>query len=114
VGSTSVLSKQDGNNDSPAQSIRIFSGVFGSLGKAAKLDIAATLQKLCGGDAQSCQVFCSETSFGRCALGRRPICRVTYRCGAAMTRSVEAAREEPIVMRCPGEAQVLTPPAYRR
>jgi hypothetical protein len=114
VGSTPILSQQVGNDDSAAQSIRIVTGVFGSLGKAAKLDIANTLQQLCGGDAQSCQVFCSETSFGRYTLGRHPICRVTYRCGTALVRSVEAAREEPIIMRCPIEAQALIPPAYRR
>ena len=81
--------------------IRIITGSFGTLGSARKLDIAAPLQSLCGQEAQSCRVFCSETSFGRYNLGRRPICRVTYRCGATLVRSVEAMREEPLLMKCP-------------
>lgn len=80
--------------------IQIVTGTFGSLGRNRKLDITARTQELCGSGARSCQIFCSETSYGRYALGRTPICRVTYRCGAGSVRSVEAAREEPILMRC--------------
>jgi hypothetical protein len=83
------------------QGIAIVTGSFGALGRARKLDIVAALTALCGRDAPSCQVFCSETSFGRYSLGRKPICRVTYRCGDGSVRSIEAAREEPIMMRCP-------------
>jgi len=92
--------------------IQIATGSFGTLGDKRKLDIVARLQELCGTGAQSCHVFCSETSFGRYSLGRDPICRVTYRCGAEFVRSVEALREEPILMRCPErrEDQPLIPP----
>src|SRR5882757_4968254 len=73
--------------------IRIATGSFGTLGSRHTLDIVARLQSLCGPDAQSCRVFCSETSFGRYNLGRMPICRVTYRRGPSLVRSVEAMRE---------------------
>jgi hypothetical protein len=89
--------------------IRIVTGSFGTLGTRRTLDIAAQLQTLCGPDAQSCRVFCSETSFGRYDLGRRPICRVTYRCGPSLVRSVEAMREEPLLMKCPDP--IAEPPA---
>lgn len=80
--------------------INILTAEFGTLGKARKLDIVAPLRTLCGTGGETCSVFCSETSFGRYSLGHRPICRVTYRCPDETTRSVEAAREEPILLNC--------------
>ena len=91
--------------------IQIVTGVFGKLGRERKLDITVRLQQLCGAASKSCNVFCSETSFGRYSLGKHPICRVTYRCGAGFVRSVEAAREEPILMRCPEPVDVPPYPA---
>lgn len=86
---------------SPSDGIVIVSGSFGTLGRDRKLDISAKLAEFCGADARSCQIFCSETSFGRYDLGKKPLCRVTYRCGAEYVRSVEAMREEPLLLRCP-------------
>ena len=102
------------------QGLIVLTGEFGTLGVKRKLDIVQRLQQLCGPGSASCSVFCSETSFGRYRLGPRPICRVIYRCPDASTRSVEAAREEPILLRCdepetePAEAnaQGLSPPPY--
>ncbi len=92
--------------------IRIITGSFGTLGNRRTLDIVARLQSLCGLEAQSCRVFCSETSFGRYDLGRRPICRVTYRCGPSLVRSVEAMQEEPLLMKCPDpNAEPATAPS---
>jgi hypothetical protein len=85
--------------DSPH--IQIVAGMYGRPGARHVLDIAERLQDLCGSGAERCSVFCSDSSFGRYALGRKPICRVTYRCGADYVRSVEAWREEPILLRCP-------------
>ena len=104
----------------PLSGLTILSGQFGTLGAKRKLDIAQRLQQLCGTGGASCSVFCSETSFGRYRLGSRPICRVIYRCPDATTRSVEAASEEPILLRCeeaqPEAAeqptQELKPPPY--
>jgi hypothetical protein len=96
-----------------SEGIQVISGSFGTLGSARKLDIVAPLQSLCGHEAQSCRVFCSETSFGRYNLGRKPICRVTYRCGPSLVRSVEAAREEPLLIKCPdpvAEPPMVSPP----
>lgn len=106
-----------------ASGIHIVAGEFGTLGAKRKLDIVARLQTLCGTDGDSCSVFCSETSFGRYWLGYRPICRVIYRCPDATTKSVEAAREEPIILSCRDpneelslqvapEIEQLQPPAY--
>ena len=97
--------------ETSSDGIQIVAGVFGKLGRERKLDITVRLQQLCGTASKSCHVFCSETSFGRYHLGSRPICRVTYRCGAGFVRSVEAAREEPILMRCPEPVEVPPYPA---
>lgn len=83
--------------------IAIISGEFGTLGTKAKLDISQRLQQICGLGGDRCEAFCSETSFGLYDLGRKPICRVTYRCPDGATRAVEAAREEPIVLVCRNE-----------
>jgi hypothetical protein len=93
--------------------LEILSATFGTLGRSRKLDIAARLQQLCTDEAQSCQIFCSETSFGRYRIGSQAICRVAYRCESdGGVRSVEAAREEPILMSCPkrDDAMLLPPP----
>lgn len=89
---------------SEARGLEIISASFGALGRDKTLDIAAKLRSLCGPDTQSCQIFCSETTFGRYSLGRRPICRVTYRCSPQVVRSLEAPREEPILLQCPAIA----------
>ena len=81
--------------------IEIVAGMYGKPGRLHVLDITEKLQDLCGAGAERCSVFCSDSSFGRYNLGRKPICRVTYRCGADYVHSVEAGREEPILMRCP-------------
>ncbi len=87
--------------DSAGGGITILSGNFGKLGSRHQLDMTARLQQLCGDEGSHCDVFCSETSFGRYKLSRKAICRVVYRCPDGSTRSAEAAREEPILMRCP-------------
>ena len=74
--------------------------MYGMPGTKHVMDITARLNELCGSGARSCSIFCSDTSFGHYNVGARPICRVTYRCGAEYVRSVEAAREEPILMQC--------------
>ncbi len=88
----------------PVDGLVILAGEFGTLGAKRKLDIVARLQHYCGTGADSCNVFCSETSFGLYRVGRKAICRVIYRCPDASTRSVEAAREEPILISCRREA----------
>lgn len=86
-----------------SQGVKVLSAEFGTLGRSVKQDIASKLQELCGSGGASCAVFCSETTFGLYALGHRPLCRVTYRCPDRSTRSVEAAREELILLRCGSE-----------
>ena len=99
--------------------VMVIKGDFGALGRARKLDITKSMQEYCNGSGESCSVFCSETSFGQWRLGRRPICRVIYRCPDGNTRSAEAAREELIMLRCdsdPGEApplDTIEPPRYQ-
>lgn len=94
--------------------IVVISGEFGSLGSKRKLDIAVRLRQLCGMAGDRCDVFCSETSFGLYRLGRRPICRVTYRCVDGTVKAIEAAREEPIMLRCDEDidAEPEGPPPY--
>jgi len=92
----------------PGGGVVVLEGRFGTLGSRSFLDITARLRELCANGSERCDVFCSETSFGRYALGRRPICRVLYRCPDLSTRSAEAAREEIIFIRC-GEASSDSP-----
>ena len=106
AGFACLLAMQDASADDLAGSnaatpISIVTGMYGMPGAKHVLDITARLQALCGSGAERCSVFCSDSSFGRYNIGRKPICRVTYRCGAGDVRSVEAWREEPILMRCP-------------
>ena len=89
----------------PAAPIEVLSGTFGKLGKTRKLDIVAKLREVCTGADERCEVFCSETSFGRWRVGTKPICRVAYRCPDGTVRSTEAAKEELILLRCPYEVQ---------
>ncbi len=103
--SSSISQPATASRYSAEKSIEIVYASFGSLKRTRKLDIAPHLKSFCGADAKSCSVFCSETSFGRYQLGKRPICRVIYRCGPGEVRTVEAEREEPILMRCPEEAE---------
>lgn len=84
--------------------ITIISAIYGDPAKRRVVDISLRSQELCGRRALSCQIFCSDTSFGRSRVGRRAVCRVTYRCGASAVRSVEAAREELVLMRCADDA----------
>ncbi len=85
----------------PIAPIDVLAGTFGKLGKTRKLDIAERLRTICAGADQRCDVFCSETSFGRYRVGTHPICRVAYRCPDGTVRAAEAAKEELILMRCP-------------
>lgn len=91
--------------------IQIVAAMYGKPGAKHVLDIAEKLQDLCGPGAERCSVFCSDSTFGRYNLGRKPICRVTYRCGADFVRSIEAWREEPILLRCPERREEVAPPA---
>jgi len=85
--------------------IVVLSGNFGRIGGKHRLDIVTPLQSLCAGTTNRCDVYCSETSFGRVALGRKPVCRVTWRCPDGDVRSTEAAKEEPILIRCSSSAR---------
>lgn len=78
----------------------VLEGRFGTLGALRYLDITERLRQLCTSGSERCDIFCSESSFGRYALGKQPICRVLYRCPDRSTRSAEAAREEMIFLRC--------------
>lgn len=91
--------------------IEIVTGMYGMPGAKHVLDITGRLQDICGPDAEHCDVFCSDSSFGRYNIGDKPICRVTYRCGANEVRSVEAWREEPILMRCPERSEEAATPS---
>ncbi len=80
--------------------ITVLSGSFGTLNSAHSLDVADALRALCAGADEQCDVPCSETTFGRYQLGKRPICRVIWRCPDGNVHSGEAAREDTILMRC--------------
>lgn len=83
-----------------AEQITIVAGTFGRTGHGPLFDIAPPLRELCGNAKERCDVFCSETSFGHYAIGRHPVCRVAFRCPDGSLRSVEAAKEELIMIRC--------------
>jgi hypothetical protein len=91
--------------------IVVLSGSFGTPNSAHLLDVAEALRALCAGAYEQCDVPCSETTFGRYQLGKRPICRVIWRCPDGNVRSGEAAREEIILMRCLRAASQRMEPA---
>ena len=84
-----------------SRGIVVLSGVFGQPGARGPIDIAARLQDLCGGTGASCDIWCAQSTFGGRDPGRHGLCRVIYRCPDGATRSTEAGRDEPILMRCP-------------
>lgn len=100
--------------------IVVLSGSFGTLNSARSLDVSAALRELCAGAGEQCDVPCSETTFGRYQLGKRPICRVIWRCPDGNVHSGEAPREDMILMRCArsgyrridAPVDELTPPRY--
>jgi len=84
-----------------ATGIVVLSASYGKPDSARRIDIAAQLQGLCGTTGTSCDIWCSPSTFGGRNPGRHALCRAIYRCPDGATRSTEAAREEPILMRCP-------------
>jgi hypothetical protein len=81
--------------------LTIVSGQFGRPGGAHWIDISARLQGLCGTQGTSCDIWCARETFGGGKADRHAVCRTIYRCPDGSTRSSEAGREEPILMRCP-------------
>jgi|GEM_PF-3992782 len=84
-----------------ASGIYVLSGSYAKPGSGRRIDIAARLQDLCGRQGTSCDIWCAQSTFGGRDPGRHALCRVIYRCPDGSTRSTEAGREEPILMRCP-------------
>ena len=83
-----------------AEQITIVAGTFGRTGHGPLFDIAPPLRQLCGNASERCDVFCSGTSFGHYMLSRKAVCRVAFRCPDGSLRSVEAAKEELLMIRC--------------
>ena len=96
-----IAAEPQASQSDVSSGIAVISGFFGKVKSDRTLDITARAQQLCGTDTQSCQLFCSETSFGGSRLGHKAMCRITWRCDGEV-RSIEAVREEPMTMRCPG------------
>ncbi len=82
------------------EGIYILSGIYGRGGHIQNVDVTRRLQELCGTGGSSCGIWCAQSSFGGRDYGRHTQCRVIYRCPDATTRSAEASRDEPILMRC--------------
>ncbi len=100
AGATPVQAAADVVEAVDESAIVILSGSFGTVDSARSLDVATALRSICAGADEQCDVPCSETTFGRYQLGKRPICRVIWRCPDGNVHSGEAAREETILMRC--------------
>jgi hypothetical protein len=107
--------------EASAQPLVILGGSFGRPDNIQGLDIAPRLRQLCADAEERCDVYCSPTSFGHRApgwrpLARGPVCRATWRCADGNVRSIEAAREEAILIRCTRPARIepvvdeLSPP----
>lgn len=89
--------------DAP-DTISILSANVGKLHSPRRLDVSLRLQDLCGSHGSSCDIWCAQSTFGGRGLSKNAVCRVIYRCADGTTRSVEAARDEPILMRCPARS----------
>ena len=96
----------------PSADTAIFplTATFGTPGRRT-LDVRERVALLCGGSAQSCQIFCAQTTFGGRHQDRYALCRVTYRCGATLVRIAEAARDEPLSLRCEPPRPMSVPAA---
>jgi len=62
VKPTPILPPPVSTQPNGSAGIQIILGSFGTLGKSSRLDISAWAQNYCGPSAQSCKLFCSETS----------------------------------------------------
>ncbi|NKJ02983.1 hypothetical protein [Novosphingobium sp. SG707] len=87
-------------NAAPFTGIYVLTASSGKIGGHQHFDITSRLQDLCGNQGNTCDIWCSQTTFGGRELGRHSVCRAIYRCPDGATRSTEAGREEPILMRC--------------
>jgi hypothetical protein len=93
----------------PAQApapIQVVSALYGAPNAARPVNFTARLRETCGEYASDCQAFCSNAFVGRgerahlLPFGPRPICRVTYRCGAQATLVTDAERNDYMVLSC--------------
>jgi hypothetical protein len=88
------------------RSIQIVTAFYGEPDAARPVNFAARLQQTCGDQAADCQVFCDNSLVGhadnglRLPFGQRPICRVTYRCGAEATLATDSQKNDYILLSC--------------
>jgi len=85
--------------------IVVLSAEFGPAKSARPIDFTDKLAETCGASANYCQSFCSRAAVGRqprvpLFLAPRSICRVTYRCGALLTRVTEADENDTFTLSC--------------
>lgn len=103
AGGTGLAAGPAAADDAP---VIVLSAVFGPAKAARPIDFTERLAETCGPNAIYCQAFCS-----RAAVGHPPrvggiifhphsICRITYRCGATLTRVTEAEENDTFSLSC--------------
>lgn len=86
--------------------IVVLSAVFGPAKATRPVDFTERLAETCGPGSTYCQAFCSRAAVGRpprvagVFFRPRSICRVTYRCGAVLTRVTEADENDTFNLSC--------------
>jgi hypothetical protein len=106
-----LLAGLGGSIAMPAQaqmtSIVVQSAVFGPPKDARPYDFTGKLAETCGPGASYCQAFCTRAAVGQDAVRKpillpppRSLCRVSYRCGALLTRVAEADENDTFTLSC--------------
>lgn len=86
--------------------IVILSAVFGPAKSMRPVDFTQRLAQTCGASASDCQAFCTRAAVGRAPWDKpllfppRSVCRVTYRCGASLTKVTEADENDTFTLSC--------------
>jgi hypothetical protein len=87
--------------------IVVLSAVFGPPKAPRPLDFTVKLADTCGPSSNYCQSFCTRAAVGHSVEGRplflpppHSVCRVSYRCGATLTRVAEADENDTFTLSC--------------
>jgi hypothetical protein len=84
-----------------SEGIDIVSGKYEERSGKVIMDVTDRVQEICGSQSRSCQFQCVGSTFGPNKLHHKKICRVIYRCGSQITKSVESDEFDPVNLSCP-------------
>lgn len=86
--------------------IVVLSAEFGPAKTMRPVDFTERLARTCGASVSDCQAFCTRAAVGRPPWEKamffppRLVCRITYRCGALLTKVTEADENDTFTLSC--------------